>query len=328
MARSGFIRFKFGIHGPEIFSDHVLSYTFPTIDDIEPLIGIESGGTLLTIRGSNLTIGNGHLSIIIGQQPCSLQSVSDKKIQCETNRFPKALSRKQLPIKIIFDRRTQISYRDLFMVAENPLVYSFDRYHHYRSFRTGGHRLTVFGENFHLIQNVQLEFQQFLFVSPLFRNSTHLKFLTPSTQELQLNQQQQQQVDITLHLDNFMRNSTLIYFNDPMVFSLAPRDQSHSERLIIYGRNLTDIGHSKNDIHVHIGCDQCEMIDFQFDKIICQPPSTRPAKISQNKELCYESQHPNIIVTIDNLRIVVGSLIYPRKVFVIGKFNQFNVDLH
>ncbi|CAF4342852.1 unnamed protein product, partial [Adineta steineri] len=88
--------------------------------------------------------------------------------------------------------------------------------------------------------------------------------------------------------------------------------------LIIHGSNLTAVGHTKNDITVHIGCDLCNIIHFQVDKIVCQPPSYRPKKYSKNNRLCYDSEHPWIIVTIDNIHSHVGYMIYPKKVIILG----------
>ena len=89
----------------------MISYITPTINLVEPLLGIESGGTLLTIHGENLTLGNNHISIIIGTRPCQLLSISSVKIQCETTSFPSLMLNEQQPIKFLFDRQTKTSFR-------------------------------------------------------------------------------------------------------------------------------------------------------------------------------------------------------------------------
>jgi hypothetical protein len=94
--------------------------------------------------------------------------------------------------------------------------------------------------------------------------------------------------------------------------------QMYTNQLTIQGANLTAIGHKKTEIMVHIGCDLCNVIHLQSDKIICQPPLFRPEKYSKTKRLCYNSEHPSIIVSIDNIHSHVGFMIYPKKLIILG----------
>ncbi|CAF4850040.1 unnamed protein product, partial [Rotaria sp. Silwood2] len=201
--------------------------------------------------------------------------------------------------------------------VSHSILYSFNKNDQYKSFTSGGHKIIIFGENFNTIQDIQLEFKHLLFVSPLFRNNTHLIFLTPSIEELHSNYQQQ--IEIKIYLDNFNKTSSLIYINDPIIHELEPMLQTYTNELMIQGTNLTAIGHTKNQIIVHIGCDLCTIIHLQADKIICQPPQYRPAKYSKTKRLCYTSEHPSIIVSIDNIHRHIGFMIYPKKLIIFGK---------
>ena len=318
--RSGFVHLKFGAFGAGLSSRQMISYAYPRIDTIEPVIGIESGGTLLTIRGNNLTIGNGHLSIFIGHRPCQLEAVSAMKIECETSSFPPSTLQKPQPIKLFFDRQTQLTSDHSFTVVANPILYSFDRYHQYQTFRSGGHRIVILGENLHFAQQIQLEFQHFLFVSSIFHNSTHLIFLTPPAKELPLNHQAA--LDLTLYLDDFNRTSSLIYVADPLIYPFEPMLQPYREQLVIQGHNLTAIGHTAQDISVQIGCDVCTVVQLDSDQIICQPPTDRPQKASKSERLCYDSEYPSIVVSIDNIRVHVGDMIYPKKIFIVGEILQ------
>ncbi|CAF4415679.1 unnamed protein product, partial [Adineta steineri] len=121
-------------------------------------------------------------------------------------------------IKIIFDRQTKLIYEEFFTIVSNPILYSFDQFFQYKSFKSGGHRIVIHGENFNRVQNIQMEFQHHIFVAPLFHNNTHIIFVTPSIHELNLNQQQT--IEITIHLDHFNKTSSLIYTNDPFIFEL------------------------------------------------------------------------------------------------------------
>lgn len=311
---TGSVYLKFGSYGPQIYSKQIITYVKPELNSIEPLFGIQNGGSILTIHGENFTIGNSHIIVLIGNRLCQLLSISIRKIECKTRLFPFSMLNKTQSIKILFDRETKLIYKEGFTIIPNPILYLSNKY---RSFISGGHQLIVPGENFDKIQNIRLELQDFTSISPFFRNDTHLIFITPSSQ-------QKQQIDIIIHLDNFNKTSSLIYMNDPVIYELEPLFQPYTNQLIIQGMNLTSIQHTKHDIFVHIGCDLCSILHLQSDHIICQPPENRPEKYSKSKHLCYSSEHPSIIVSIDNIHSHVGFMIYPKKVIVLGKKSFFS----
>jgi hypothetical protein len=278
---------------------------------------------MLTIDGKNLTIGNNHISILIGNRPCQIFFISQVKIECETRSFFPSMLNENQPIKILFDRQTEIIYEQSFHIVPNPILYSFDKY---QSFMSGGHQIKILGDNFNTVQTIQLEFKRFIFASPLFQNNTHLIFLTPSIEEFHfLNNQKE--IEIIIYLDNFNKTSSLIYINDPVIYELKPFLQTYTNELIIQGANLTAIGHTKKDIIVHIGCDLCTVVHIQSNKIICQPPVYRPEKYSKTKRLCYNSEHPSIIVTIDSIHSHVGFMIYPKKTIILGKELFFVIEM-
>lgn len=319
-SRTGRVNLKFGPYGPQITSQQMITYTNPVINSIEPLVGIESGGTILTILGDHFTIGNNHILIFIGNRPCQLLSISQMKIQCETSSFNSLILNEQQSIQFLFDRQTKLISSQTFTVVPNPIVHSFNSGSSYKSFMTGGHQLQIIGENFHSIQNLRLEFKRLIFISPYFHNRTHLIFLTPSIQELNFHQEKTspEQIEIILHLDHFNQTSSVQYESDPIIYELEPLVQTYTNQLIISGMNLTNIGHRKTDITVHIGCDLCIILELQSNQIICQPPPFRPKKYSNTNRLCYDSEHPWIIVTIDNIHSHVGYMIYPRKLIILG----------
>ena len=89
--------------------------------------------------------------------------------------------------------------------------------------------------------------------------------------------------------------------------------QTYTNQLIIHGINLTSIGHTKNDITVHIGCDLCTIIYFNQIKLFVNHHYIVRKNIQKQNSLCYNSEHPWIIVTIDNIHSHVGFMIYPKK---------------
>src|SRR6202044_4061886 len=104
-------------------------YINPKINSIEPLTGIQNGGTILTIHGENFTIGNSHIAVVIGNRLCQLISISIRRIECKTRSFPSLMLNKSQPIKIFFDRQTKLIYEESFTIIPNPILYSFNKYH-------------------------------------------------------------------------------------------------------------------------------------------------------------------------------------------------------
>jgi len=49
----------------------MISFQTPSVDNVSPLMGPESGGTLITIQGSNLHIG-GERKVTIGTIICDI----------------------------------------------------------------------------------------------------------------------------------------------------------------------------------------------------------------------------------------------------------------
>lgn len=312
--RTSLVHLKFPSVDTKINVHQIVSYVQPKIHSIEPLIGIESGGTILTIHGENFTIGNSHISIFIGTRLCQLHSISPNKIECKTRAFPSSMLNHTHPIELLFDRQTQLIHSQLFTITPNPVLYAFDRY---ESFLSGGHLVIIRGDHFDPVQNIQLEFHYLIFVSPRFRNNTHLIFLTPASEQLHL--RNPQEVLLRIHLDNFNQTSSLIYRHDPMIYELQPMLQTYTNRLIIHGANFTTIGHTKDEIYVHIGCDRCPIVDLQSDQIICRPSKSYPKRYSKTNQVCYNSEHPSIILSIDNIHSHVGYLIYPKRIVWLGK---------
>ena len=128
-----------------------------------------------------LHIGNSHISVLIGNRPCQLLSISSyKNSNVKQRSFSSLMVNEKQPIKLSFDRQTKLISKNFLLLFQIQSYIHLINIHPFQSFISGGHQLIILGENFHTIQNIQLEFQRFIFVSPLFHNNTHLIFLTPS----------------------------------------------------------------------------------------------------------------------------------------------------
>ncbi|CAF1028809.1 unnamed protein product, partial [Didymodactylos carnosus] len=323
---------KVTIDDQHSISDQQVSYLMPIIESIEPLAGILSGGTILTIIGRNFTLGNQFVIITIGESLCKILDIKINIIQCQTLSFERTGNKS---ITITFDEQTHIVYhQQFFHVVHNPTI-DLDNLVPQQSFASGGRRIHITGTNFHFLQQIKMEFslekgKSIVYVSSVqyLSNSTYLVFLTPSYNDFNLTRSELNpllNVNIKLYIDgyNFTHPSFFLhYVNDPIIYEFEPPlIRPYSSELVIYGNNMTLIGHTMNDVFVHIGCEICPIIYFSSDKIICRPPISRPAKRSTSKNterLCYDSEQPWIIVSIDNIHSLVGYLLYPRKIIILG----------
>lgn len=311
--RSGNVRLNFLDEGFEIRSKEKVRYLLPKIRNVEPLSGIESGGSSIKIFGENFSIGNGNVEVFLGSEICRIEKIEPQEISCETNFFEKTFGEKEKSIKIFFDKKTRISFGKFFSVENDPIVFSFDRFHKMKSFRSGARRIEIRGSNFDFVQKIQLEFEKFLFLEPIFRNSTFLTFKTPSASQLQL--QNRNQIQIVLRLDNLRKTSTLFYFDDPKIFPFTNFQQNFQPILTIRGENLTLVGHRKDEISVTVACHSCPILSLTNEQIFCQTPN----KIQQINQNCFDGNNPRVIVKIDDFKVFIGVLVYPKRFFLIGK---------
>ncbi|RXM30143.1 Hepatocyte growth factor receptor [Acipenser ruthenus] len=75
------------------------SYVKPTIQEIFPVFGPKSGGTMLTVRGAYLDCGSTR-EITIGKAVCTLKSVSETMLKCMT---PVQITPSKYPVKLKID---------------------------------------------------------------------------------------------------------------------------------------------------------------------------------------------------------------------------------
>ncbi|CAF1193690.1 unnamed protein product, partial [Didymodactylos carnosus] len=322
---------KVTIDGQHSISEQHVFYLMPLVESIEPLFGILDGGTILTIIGQNFTLGNQFVTVTIGESLCKILIIQMNFIQCQTYPFERIGNKS---ITITFDEQTSIIFQQFFYVVQNPTI-DIDYLIPQQSFVSGGRHIHIMGTNFDFLQQIKMEFSlekstSTVYVSSMRRlsNSTHLVFLTPSYHDFNLTTLQSTLppiINIKLDLDgyNFTHSSLFLhYVNDPIIYELEPPlIRPYSSELVIFGNNMTSIGHTMNDVFVHIGCEICTIIYFTSNKIICRPPINKPSKriTSNNMErLCYDSEHPWIIVNIDNIHSLVGYIIYPRKIIILG----------
>ena len=93
-------------------------YKRPIIESVKPSYGVTSGGTLLTITGSNLNISANQI-VRLGDQSCLDHQVSENEIICRT---PSSGSAQSVQISVLFDTKEYKYSRHRFDYIADPEI--------------------------------------------------------------------------------------------------------------------------------------------------------------------------------------------------------------
>lgn len=116
-----------------------------------PIVGPQSGGTLLAISGNNLNIGSS-VTAFLDHFPCTVNTThaSSSRLTCKTSAANRPQTINTLNLVIDGSNRTltkPFTYKSDPTVAEiKPLI----------SFLSGGRMITVHGTNFDIIQKPEM----------------------------------------------------------------------------------------------------------------------------------------------------------------------------
>nr|XP_020655925.1 plexin-A4-like [Pogona vitticeps] len=135
-------------------------FTTLTLSDLYPKQGPMSGGTQVTITGTNLNAGS-NVSVSLGQHPCHFHWRSAKYIVCNTTAFSNGLEKNVVDVTVKVDKATlrkeqekTKSHKELkFKYVEDPTILRIEPEW---SIVSGNTPITVWGTNLDLIQNPQI----------------------------------------------------------------------------------------------------------------------------------------------------------------------------
>ncbi|KAJ7329362.1 hypothetical protein JRQ81_015536 [Phrynocephalus forsythii] len=135
-------------------------FTTLTLSDLYPKQGPVSGGTQVTITGTNLNAGS-NVSVSFGQHPCLFHWRSAKYIVCNTTAFSNGLEKNVVDVTVKVDKATlrkeqekTKSHKELkFKYVEDPTILRIEPEW---SIVSGNTPITVWGTNLDLIQNPQI----------------------------------------------------------------------------------------------------------------------------------------------------------------------------
>ncbi|XP_034031628.1 hepatocyte growth factor receptor [Thalassophryne amazonica] len=198
--------------GNKVAKKEAFSFKDPEILEIFPLFGPKSGGTVLTIRGDSLHIGN-RREVTVGKASCAITSVASSILICKT---PAYSDPSQQPVKLTVDsveRHAPVH----FTYNEDPFISGIQPS---RSFISGG--CTVSAHGFFLRSGLQPQMvlntghDEAFYVSCVYgENGTSIQCTTPSLAKLGL--QRPIVTKVYFVLDGFHTSQwDLVYVDDPL----------------------------------------------------------------------------------------------------------------
>ncbi|XP_069822831.1 plexin-A1 isoform X2 [Dendropsophus ebraccatus] len=258
------------------------AFTFvnPHFNRVTPARGPLSGGTWITIEGSNLNAGS-NVSVDIGGRPCAFSWRTAKEIRCKT---PQGLTPTSTEIEIHINRAVLHNLTVKYNYTEDPTVQKVEPEW---SITSGGTPLTVTGVNLATIRapkirakygDVERENNCTIY------NDTTMVCLAPSIENpLRSPPENGDRPDeIGFIMDNVQSllivNTTIFtYYPDPVFEPLSPSgnlELKPSSPLIIKGRNILPAvpGNFRLNYTVLIGDTPCALTVSET-QLLCESPN-------------------------------------------------------
>ncbi|CAB1421796.1 unnamed protein product, partial [Pleuronectes platessa] len=296
----------------------IFTYRDPKPLTVEPVKGPAAGGTVITIRGTDLnTASKDDIAVTVGGVPCEILSFGEV-ITCKTGKYRgQKVPSDWLTVTVKYGRNTTKDVEVKYQFSENPKITD---YHPKESFLCGGRRIVVVGNGFDLIQRAAIkvsstdEFSQAAareeFVQEfLSKNDTVLQFFSP-----EVNSSLDTMVLRTsLQLDNMTEDlKNFVYHPDPSFNGLVKNVITETSIIIVTGRGFSKAMSAK-EAQAFVGDASCHVNILQDDKLILEAPSTQPKARSKRHRRDTTNDLLELVVKFGHGEWLVGSVYYARK---------------
>ncbi|XP_034446407.1 plexin-A1-like isoform X1 [Hippoglossus hippoglossus] len=260
-------------------SPRPFTFVTPYFTRIQPSQGPISGGTRVTIEGSNLNAGS-YVSVSIGPQPCYFKKRKAREIVCVT---PAGLAAGTSSVLVDIDDAELRNPEVKFNYTEDPTVLRIEPDW---SIASGGTLLTVSGTNLATIREPKIRAkygQAESFHNCTVYNNSVMVCLAPSVadSELGFSEAGTGPDEIGFYMDNVnalvVVNETFSYYPDPVFEPLSPSgilELKPTSPLILKGRNLIPAapGNSRLNYTVLIGETPC-VLTLSESQLLCEWPN-------------------------------------------------------
>ncbi|XP_059805912.1 plexin-A2-like isoform X2 [Hypanus sabinus] len=282
LKESGPVQLCVGECEPRFMTESAQQYTFvkPSLQDLSPSRGPESGGTMVTITGKHLGAGSS-VNVMFGNQTCEFYRRSVSEIVCVS--APSLHGPGIVRVSVSVDR-AQLEDSLQFEFIDDPTVLRIEPEW---SIASGNTSLIVFGTNLDIIQEprirVKYNSQESLNVCEVV-NSTTMTCRAPAlTHEHQPGHDTVERPDeFGFVFDNVQalliyNNTNFVFYPNPTFEALSVTgmlEQKPGAPIILKGRNLLPpaAGGAKLNYTVLIGDTPCA-VTVSETQLLCEPPN-------------------------------------------------------
>ncbi|XP_060931676.1 plexin-B2-like [Limanda limanda] len=296
----------------------IFTYRDPKPLTVEPVKGPAAGGTVITIKGTDLnTASKDDIAVTVGGVPCEILSFGEV-ITCKTGKYRgQKVPSDELTVTVKYGRNTTKDVLVKYIYSDNPKITD---YNPKESFLCGGRRIVVVGNGFDLIQRAAIkvastdEFSQAAareeFVQEfLSKNDTVLQFLSPKVNS----SLDTQVLRTSLQLDNMTEDlKNFVYHPNPSFNGLVKNVITETSIIIVTGRGFSKAMSAK-EAQAFVGDASCHVNILQDDKLILEAPSTQPNARSKRHRRDTTNDLLELVVKFGHGEWLVGSVYYARK---------------
>ncbi|XP_071816533.1 plexin-A4-like [Apostichopus japonicus] len=295
----------------------------PKLTSYFPEIGPASGGSLITINGTDLDTGR-DIEAFVGSEPCSITTIQQDYIECINVNSTVNSSH---TVMLRFDNRSRATLDGTeFFYIHDPEVSDVDPK---RSILSGGNMLTVIGERLNSIRRPELVFtvdsMKFTKICEII-DAGMMICPSPSLNFTRTRRKRADEagglVDVGFIMDGVTElltwsidnKETFQYVQDPEYdqFDGGVRDYDANPSLLsLTGRNLNE-GSQEIDVKVYIGTELCGNITLTAESLVCTPPENSPPAGDFNREQT-EGNLPFVTVLHASLMFELGHLRYTSQ---------------
>uniref|UniRef100_A0A3B3IC06 Plexin-A1 n=1 Tax=Oryzias latipes TaxID=8090 RepID=A0A3B3IC06_ORYLA len=255
------------------------TFVTPFFTHVHPNVGPQSGGTRITIEGSDLNAGS-NVTVNIGLYPCRFEKRNSKEIVCVTSA---AKATGAMPVMVDINSAELRNPEVKFNYTSDPTILKIDPDW---SIASGGTTLTVTGTDFATIKEPRMRAKYGAALSVnncTVLNNTVMVCLVPSVagSDQLLPDAVISPDEIGFVMDDvhsvLVVNETFSYHPDPVLEPLSPTGKlvlKPTSPLILKGRNLIPVvtGNYKLNYTVLIGDTPC-VLTLSESQLLCEWPN-------------------------------------------------------
>uniref|UniRef100_A0A3P9AEV1 Sema domain-containing protein n=1 Tax=Esox lucius TaxID=8010 RepID=A0A3P9AEV1_ESOLU len=306
------------------------TYQDPQLSSIIPDKGPVSGGTTLTIHGTQLLTGQRKdLTAYVGQQPCHIvDEVSGTHLLCRTSPSNQT---GEVSVSVLFGKAERIVPGKRFCYMEDPVITdAFPA----ESFYEGGRGIKVTGRNLDVVQQPMISVWVEPMENTLVRRRRYARLSARNNQVFNSTTPKRCSVvsptemtcvtpGVTSHskvmgvgfeLDNVkvafksVTGKPFSYFPNPVLYALnrdAPETPYRFKPggvIAVEGKDLTR-AMTRGEVVARLGDQRCEVKTLDSTHLYCEPPETQPESLGDN-------QLPSLRVIMGKLDVDLGLVQY------------------